>query len=117
MSEADKSIDSPEPGPELSTNALFDLLCDSSRRDAMRYLLARQHEVSLDELSAGIASRQNPPSQQRLARVSIDLHHVHLPKLADAGVLRYDSESETVELLEPASMLVPLLDGLDVADR
>ena len=116
MSEVDNSTDATESGPEMSTKALFGLLSDSRRRDAVRYLVARQHEVSLDELSAGIATRENPPSRQRLARISIDLHHVHLPKLADVGIVHYDPESGTVEPLAPASQLEPLLDGLDVDD-
>ena len=100
MSDIELSRDTTAPAEELSTNALFELLRDYRRRTAMAYLLARPNPVSLDELAVAIASTGDEPSEQRLARLSIDLHHVHLPKLADAGVVRYDPRSEVVEPLE-----------------
>ncbi|UIO98953.1 hypothetical protein Hbl1158_10445 [Halobaculum sp. CBA1158] len=36
----------------------------------------------------------DPPAVER---VSISLAHVHLPKLADAGVVEYDADARTVE--------------------
>ena len=94
---------------ELSRNALHALLEDRRRRDVLRRLVDRGRPVSLHELAERVAADRGPPSEQRRDRVAIDLHHVHLLKLADAGLVRYDRASRTVEALATAEPMRPLL--------
>jgi|AntDeeMinimDraft_4_1070355.scaffolds.fasta_scaffold00003_201 hypothetical protein len=56
--------------------------------------------VELEELAAGIAAREDgngAADEKAIERVAITLHHTHLPKLADLGVLHYDPESRRVD--------------------
>jgi hypothetical protein len=112
MSDVDRSPASVEPTEELTADALSRLLRDPRRRTTLAYLLARREAVTLEELSAQVAGQGGTPSEQRVARVSIDLHHVHLPTLADAGIVRYDPESEVVEPLDIPEAVEAALDGL-----
>lgn len=69
------------------------------RRLALEYLSARDSSIVLDELAVVVAARES----ERIAddRAAIDdvaaaLHHVHLPKLADDGLVEYDAERRVV---------------------
>lgn len=112
MFDVDRSNESAESGDELSSSTLFGVLRAPHRRDALRYLLERDDEVTLDELASATASRTGEPSEQRHARVEIDLHHVHLPRLADAGFLRYDPRSRVIEPLECPAAVEAVLEDL-----
>ncbi|WP_312911260.1 DUF7344 domain-containing protein [Natronosalvus caseinilyticus] len=48
-----------------------------------------------------------------LERVATALHHVHLPKLADANVVAYEREIGRVERLPAAAQLDPFLELVD----
>ncbi|WIV66281.1 DUF7344 domain-containing protein [Natrialbaceae archaeon AArc-T1-2] len=83
----------------LETDVVHSLLADRRRR----YLLWILHErdaVDVEELSSRIATREAEPTQpntdDRRQRVEISLHHNHLPRLADHGVIEYDAERGTV---------------------
>lgn len=52
--------------------------------------------ASLDELAEYAADSRNGCDARSPEQVAIRLHHVGLPKLADAGVLDYDPRSKTV---------------------
>lgn len=85
---------------------LFRFLSRPERRCLLYYL--RDHECATFEelatvLSGWLQAREAgvevvTPSDRENVRRS--LYHVHLPKLADAGFVRYDRESGEVELAE-----------------
>ena len=110
MSEIDPTSDPLTEHAELPIDHAIDLLRARPRRETLRRLLARGEPVSLADLAEAVATGRGPPSVQRRERVAIDLHHVHLPKLADAGLVHYDRESETVEAVDAASRVEPFLD-------
>lgn len=87
------------PDEQTSSEELHRLLASDRRRCLLSYLSTEASDpVSRDELIDVIAERERPdpgPATHRV-RVTIDLHHVHLPKLADAGVIEYDPVAETV---------------------
>lgn len=91
------SRDAPESGPPL--DEVHRLLASERRREALSYLTARAGEaVDVDELVSVVAESERPdpgPVSHR-ERVETDLHHVHLPKLADAGVVSFDPVAGTV---------------------
>jgi hypothetical protein len=77
---------------------LFESEC---RRRAVRVLAARSGTTTRDELArvlAGEASR--PESTEERREMEVRLHHVHLPKLADAGAIRYGPDAESVTLTD-----------------
>jgi len=113
MSELDRSNEPDAPDLQLTTNELFDLLADGRRRAVLRYVLERSDEVRLEELSEEVANGETGSTGELPEQLSIELHHAHLPKLADAGLVRYDPESWAVEPLAAATELAPLLAGLD----
>ena len=77
-------------------DALFEALADAQRRRILAYLESTDDDVAaysdLIEHVADVQAGESTDDQ----RVAVNLHHHHLPKLADAGLLEYDARSETV---------------------
>lgn len=96
----------------------FDLLADPRRLSVLQHLSRTADAVSLGELAERITSLEGTPTADGYARVLTALHHHHLPKLSEAGVVRYDVQSETVELLDAGDFLAPYLElAADPSDR
>jgi hypothetical protein len=77
-----------------SLDDVFELLVAKCRREAL-YALSRHDEaVPVMDLVTEVAKTKSASPK----RVAATLHHAHLPKLADAGVVEYDAEARTVEL-------------------
>ncbi|PSP76174.1 hypothetical protein BRC81_13565 [Halobacteriales archaeon QS_1_68_20] len=88
-------------GDQLSLDTVFDLLSHSRRRHALAVLgnydepmtladladevAVRQHEASLDEISA-----------EEVADIYFRLYHKDVPKLTAADVVAYDQERDLV---------------------
>ncbi len=79
-----------------SPSELFSLLEHQHRRLALRYLLDHNCPVSLDAIATYLVEHEDVSADDR-RRLSVELHHNHLPRLADYGCLRYDVETNTVE--------------------
>lgn len=95
------------------------LLSSRFRRWTLQ-LLTREDVVDIDDLVRCIAERESPSDEldeSTRERVALALYHVHLPKLADAGVIDYDSRSGAVRLTETATALRPVLDAAYREDR
>lgn len=58
-------------------------------------------EASLGELASDI-DRTHPDIGARLGRddLLVRLHHVHLPMLADVGLIEYDRDSKRIRIVE-----------------
>lgn len=99
----------------LSTDEIHRLLSNGRRRHVLSFLRTRPGEgVDFDRLVAAVAERERPdpgPETHR-DRIEIDLHHVHLPKLVDAGVVAYDPVDRTV-LYESRDELESMLGDTD----
>lgn len=92
---------------ETSREQLFDALADSIRRQVLADLDTEDGPVSLSTLAERVA---NPRDRDRsetgtesdgtdsrsLERVTALLHHVHLPKLDECGLVDYDHREKTV---------------------
>lgn len=100
---------------ELSPTAIFELLADDRRRYALHHLSRTVGAVPLGELAEQIALHEGDPTRDRYDRILTGLYHVHLPKLTDAGIVRYDSDRETVALRDEGDRLGPYL-KLSVAE-
>lgn len=87
-----------------SLNRLFEVLTDHRRRYVLYYLDETDNEVvSLDELTEQLCywerewdDQMDKPRSKHEEDIRIDLHHAHLPQMADSGVIEYDARSETV---------------------
>lgn len=89
-------FDSPS-SDEQSIDASWELLADSRRRIAVSVLAERESPVALVDLARDVAARENETDPRdvpadRVESVAVSLHHRHLPKLADHGVVTYDVE-------------------------
>lgn len=80
------------PGASLSTETTFSLLADRQRRRILAFLSEKDDRTS--EVSDLVDHLVRESLDRR--RVTTTLHHVHLPKLADAGVVEYDRRTGTV---------------------
>jgi hypothetical protein len=98
-------------------------LANPHRRVVLYYL--REHErASLDALAACVAGwtasgpGTGPTTEAETVRAA--LHHVHLPKLANAGLITYDAEARcaTLEPLSPtADRLLSVALDADVGEE
>ncbi|WP_277555699.1 DUF7344 domain-containing protein [Halobaculum limi] len=83
-----------------SLDACLHLVADRNRRRVIHHL---RHEatgtLTVDELvdqfhSSGSDSKDGPPQDRE--ELAIQLHHVHLPKLAEHGVVEFEHRSGAI---------------------
>ncbi|WP_459195119.1 DUF7344 domain-containing protein [Halosimplex sp. J119] len=92
----------------------YDALSSPRRRAVVRVLDDTDGSLPLRELAVEVAreeaqSEDDTDEDDRIERIQTTLYHVHVPKLADAGIVRYREESERVTLTHAVS-----LDAIDV---
>ena len=77
---------------------VFDLLSNALRRDVLAVVCGRDSPADLDEIAETVASDTESTESRgsALDSVRVALHHVHLPKLDEVGVVSYDPEAKTV---------------------
>lgn len=95
--------DAPWHGDAADRTRVFDLLAHEYRRHAIAYLATCEEPVPVTELAAEVATRtagrpRTAIPTREIRTKTIELHHNHVPKLADAGVVEYDRECSLVEL-------------------
>ena len=75
-----------------------DLLTAERRRLLLDVLLERPPPVDLETVAEGIAEREDDSRiyDDTVEAISVALHHVHLPKFVDAGVLEYDTSTNRI---------------------
>lgn len=84
------------------------MAANDQRRAILRYLLEADDDlVSIDDLVHEVAgngadSRQSAHSTPQQVQVSVQ--HTHLPKLAEAGIVEYDTRSDTVRYYSDAGI-------------
>lgn len=67
-------------------NVVLDLLADRRRRYVL-YHLREEEETSVDDIADSIARWEDRSGQPVRQRVETELHHKHLPRLAETGVV------------------------------
>ncbi|OIB58905.1 DUF7344 domain-containing protein [Natrialba sp. SSL1] len=105
-----------------TTDAVFDLLSDWRRRAVLRSLDGRKgtDPVPLSDVADHVVLAADGQDTSALAatgdallgtrkRIHISLRHTHVPKLADAGALEFDPETNTVALCETGEKLAAQL--------
>jgi len=87
----------PSPPNDPDADELFELLSNARRRRVRSFLHeADDGAVALDELVDHVVRQGTDGESGDREAAAVALHHVHLPKLADGGVIEYDSRTETV---------------------
>ena len=87
-------------GETPSLDLVFEVLSDRRRRYALYHLRESPESVATVSDVVGYICNQEAESDESrtyLRRsIRTTIQHVHLPKLADAGVIEYDARSETI---------------------
>lgn len=118
MSESDNRItfasDTRSTETALPEEELYAALADERRRRTLGYLVETGTAATLDELTTAIAAAEDrkPPTELSAATtrtVGIALHHVHLPKLDDKGLVEYDPDDRVVSLAVDVTAITPHL--------
>ncbi|RLM88460.1 helix-turn-helix transcriptional regulator [Haloarcula sp. Atlit-7R] len=89
-------------------NELFEILSHEYRR---RILLAVAQQNPQDEadITSEAVAEEHGDDGDALEHVKTGLHHVHLPKLADAGFIDWDRDSGTITRGPRFEEIEPLL--------
>lgn len=75
------------------TEAVFEALTDKRRQNVIVCLACSEQEtMTINEVSEELAT--TPGSSVETIKTS--LHHIHLPKLEEAGLVEYDERSEAI---------------------
>lgn len=83
--------------PEVTAADFVDLLSNRCRRDVLSYLQRTDDDVvELAELVERVQRRDVDRATDEDDAIRIALHHVHLPELADGGLIDYETERKTV---------------------
>lgn len=93
--------------PTLSLDVAFEILADGHRRAVLSYLIQDERRTDLDELATHISAVEPTDTNGQAAAT---LHHLHLPKLADAGLVNYDGAQQTVVANDSIRVLEPYLE-------
>jgi hypothetical protein len=89
-------------GDSFVTDTPFKAMANQRARFALSHLDDVSVDVvNLGDLAEGVAERDVEAGaaagvEDHRRRVVVDLHHNHLPRLADAGVVDYDPRSKTI---------------------
>jgi hypothetical protein len=87
----------PERPGDLPLHEAFDLLENPRRRHLLRELSGTDGPIDAGRLATRVADREPGPVTPAVERrVTVSLHQLHLPRLADAGVIGYDRDERTV---------------------
>lgn len=88
--------------PSMDENALFDVLSSPRRRRLLQLLHQRDGKHELKDLAANVAAAEVGSSVDDLTkaerkRVYISCYQTHLPRLVEAGLVSYDTDTGVVE--------------------
>jgi hypothetical protein len=81
-------------------DALFELLSNAARRRTLWYLLENPQttlEEVADVLAGWMAGDGGPVGPTEREAIESGLHHLHLPALAEAGLVVYDAETGRID--------------------
>lgn len=100
--------------PALTKDEIFDALKASRRRAVLRYLDENGGTATTGTLAEHIAAMENGVdvsaiSSSQRKRVYVALYQAHLPRMADFGIVEYDSDRGNVRLCDRADRVLSYL--------
>ncbi|NHN43160.1 hypothetical protein G9C85_16195 [Halorubellus sp. JP-L1] len=84
---------------DLGESERYRLLADSTRRAVLTVLDDTAAPVALQSLARDAAAARyssGDPPDEVVEQTTVALHHNHLPRLADAGLVEYDRDRKRV---------------------
>lgn len=98
---SNQAIQIQEVDDALSKGEIFEVLQNERRRYTLQYLREQGGPVKLGDLVDHVAAKEykcdsNDVSSAQRKRVYTTLQQTHLPKLHDAGIVDYDSDSNVI---------------------
>ncbi len=104
-------------GDTARFDAVLELCGDRYRRLILAVLASESRPLSLDDLTETIVEYNHRASISEIApdemdRIRLTLHHQHLPKLEQRGVLAYDFERKLVTPTATFDELQPLFSAV-----
>jgi len=101
-------------------DSALEALADWQRRTLCTYLLNRSDDLYTYEEALTHLETEAQDAVDGVGSPSIRtddlahrLHHIHLPKLADADVIEYDAEQRLIRPDRMLSTIEPILDAFD----
>ncbi|WP_227133080.1 DUF7344 domain-containing protein [Halorubellus salinus] len=94
----------------LGPDERHSLLSNSDRRALIGVLADRTTPIHLSELASEVALACAPTTVDADAHrraFEIELHHHHLPRLEDAGIVEYDATTNRVDPVRNSTALSP----------
>lgn len=84
-----------------TSGELLGLLADDRRRRLLRHLADGSGTMSIDDLVTALAEEEREDEEEvDPDSLRLRLYHVHLPRLADLGVMKFDRGTGVVRYLE-----------------
>ena len=107
---------------ELTQAELFDVFSNARRRRTVQFLKRQRGHCELSSLVEQVAAWENDTdpddvTRTQRRRVYISLYQTHLPMLEDHGIVDWDPDAHTIELLPSEEVFEPYLDRQLESDR
>ena len=101
----------------LSFDTVFSLLSHRRRRVVLELLLTHDRGLTLRDLRNEIVEKEYgaeiiEANNDQVKQTLVSLYHIHIPVLAEAGLVIYDQDRMLVEPTEKIGLLEPLLSCL-----
>jgi hypothetical protein len=117
VNEVENRSPTDRPPAPLTTDRLLDTLANAQRRRIVRRLFEREAPVRferlVDDLAAAGSAQEGDDVEAEREAARIALHHSHLPKLVDDGVVTFDREESVVEPGPQLRVVATCLDALE----
>lgn len=83
--------------PNIDVNRLLEILADPQRRSIVEYLASTtENTATAEEIVEYVAEKSKDREKAEPELAEIMCHHKHLPKLSDAGLIKYDPRMRDV---------------------
>lgn len=102
-------IESKRDPDDVNLDGVFQALADERRRLALQCLHEHEEPMTLDELADQIAAREygGPVTEipaDEVKRIYLSLYHVHVPKLEETWLVRFDEDERVVSRSDHAGL-------------
>lgn len=94
---------------DANDDQLLKLLSDSTNQRILTVLAETSQDLTAEEIATRLVAQEDSLStvtdnESKLERITVALHHNYLPRLAEAGVIRYDRETQRVTFGDHSSV-------------
>jgi len=87
----------------IDWGVVFETLANEERREILHYLTTEQGTLSVRDIAERLSV--DPDDEKAVHRARVQLHHIHLPKLNEAGLVVWGRDQGTIRETELAYRL------------